>query len=87
MDDTGNWNDVLLGTAGRRAQSGPNSFTIYQKVHCTGRGGMNMFPCHNSPFQYYVDKIINEFCMLILNKPESKNIGDIIEYIFQNWSF
>ena len=41
---------------------------------------------HNGLFQYNVDKITNEFCR-ILNKPDSKKIGDIMEYIFQNWSF
>ncbi|MCE7748508.1 MAG: hypothetical protein GPJ51_08915 [Candidatus Heimdallarchaeota archaeon] len=88
MDDSGNWNDALLGTAARCAQSGPNSLNIYQDVFgASGRGGMNIFPCHNGLFQYYVDKIINEFCRLILNKPESKKIGDIIDYILTNWSF
>ena len=87
QDNDGDWIDVVLGTAGRCAQSGSQSSYIYQDVFGATRGGMNIFPCHNGLFQYYVDKIINEFCRLILNKPESKKIGDIIEYILTNWSF
>ena len=82
LNDNGDWVNVRLGTANRYAQSGNNANLIYQSEQW-----MNIFPNHNNLFQYYVDKIINEFCRLILNKPESKKIGDIIEYVFQNWSF
>jgi len=85
LNDADEWVNVHLGTAPRYAQSGPNSVNIYQEVNM--RGGMNIIPSHNTLFQYYVDKIINEFCRLILNKPESGSIEDIMEYIFQNWNF
>ena len=87
LDDSGNWINVHLGSAPRYAQSGDGQYWIYQSIEGTGRGGMNIFPNHNNLFQFYVDKIINEFCRLILNKPESGSINDIMEYIFQNWNF
>ena len=75
---------MILGTDPRRAQSGDNSFTIYQKIHGTGRAGMNIIPSHNNLFNYYVDKIIDEFARLIIKTPKDKKIGCIINYLFQN---